>query len=79
MVVLELVPCPSRCVGSQGCLKRHFYPIDEVLLCLYYIYEKPPKKCSELDDIILVLQQYIQIDDAGSRLVRASGSRWVSH
>jgi hypothetical protein len=52
--------------------------IDEMLLRLYYIYEKSPKKCRELEEIVNDLQQYIQFDDAGIRPVRASGSRWVS-
>ena len=53
--------------------------IDDMLLRLYYIYEKSPKKCRELEEIITDLQRYIQFDDAGIKPVRASGSRWISH
>ena len=53
--------------------------IDDMLLHLYYLYEKSPKKCRELEEIIRDLQHYIQFDDAGIQPVRASGSRWVSH
>ena len=53
--------------------------IDEMLLRLYYLYEKSPKKCRELEDIISDLKQYISFDGAGMKPLRASGSRWVSH
>ena len=53
--------------------------IDEMLLRLYYIYEKSPKKCRELEEIVTELRGCLQFDDAGVRPVRASGSRWVSH
>ena len=50
-----------------------------MLLRLYYIYEKSPKKCRELEEVIKDLQQFIQFEDSGTKPVRASGSRWVSH
>ena len=53
-----------------------FDAIDDMLLKLYYLYEKSPKKCMELEE---VLKNCITFDDVGSRPVRASGSRWVSH
>ena len=53
--------------------------IDEMLLRLYYIYEKLPKKCRELEEIVKELQDCLQFDDAGVRPVRSSGSRWVTH
>ena len=53
--------------------------IDDMLLRLYYIYEKSPKKCRELEEVIKDLQQFIQFEDSGTKPVRASGSRWVSH
>ena len=53
--------------------------IDEMLLRLYYIYEKSPKKCRELSDIVNDLQECIQFDGAGVRPIRSSGSRWVAH
>ena len=53
--------------------------IDELLLRLYYIYEKSPKKSRELEDIIADLQGCFSFDDSGVRPVRASGTRWISH
>ena len=49
--------------------------IDDMLLRLYYIYEKSPKKCRELEEVIKDLQQFIQFEDSGTKPVRASGSR----
>ena len=53
--------------------------VDDMLTRLYYVYEKSPKKCRELEEVIADLRQCIEFDDAGVRPLRASGSRWVSH
>ena len=56
-----------------------FELIDEMLLRLYYIYEKSPKKCRQLVEIIDDLKNCLTFDDKGIKPVRASGSRWVTH
>ena len=48
--------------------------IDEFLLRLYYLYEKSPKKCKELEDIITDLSVCLSFGDAGVKLVHSSGS-----
>ena len=50
-----------------------------MLTRLYYLYEKSPKKCRELESVITDLKQCFEFDDDGVRPVRASGSRWISH
>ena len=49
-----------------------FELIDEMLLRLYYLYEKSPKKCRELEDIISDLKECLCFEDAGVKPVRAS-------
>ena len=67
-------------LSVKDALKSTFFnQIDEMLLRLYYIYEKSPKKCRELEDVIIELKKCIEFDDEGTRPVRASGSRWVTH
>lgn len=56
-----------------------FQQIDDMLLRLYYLYEKSPKKCRHLEDIISDLRDCLCFDDNGKRPVRASGSRWIAH
>ena len=56
-----------------------FDEIDEMLLRLYYLYEKSPNKCRELEDIVADLKGAMCFDDARVKPVRASGSRWVVH
>ena len=56
-----------------------FDAINDMLFKLYYLYEKSLKKCRELEEIITDMKSFITFDDAGSRPIRASGSRWVSH
>ncbi|CAB3993296.1 zinc finger 862-like [Paramuricea clavata] len=56
-----------------------FDSIDEMLLRLYYVYEKSPKKCIELESLCADLKECLEFDEDGIRPVRASGTRWVSH
>jgi len=49
--------------------------IDNMLLWLYLLYEKLPKKCRQLEEIITDLRECLSIEDSGVRPVRASGSR----
>ena len=56
-----------------------FDAIDDLLLKLYCLYEKAPKKCRELEEVVLDLKECISIDEAGIKPVRVSGSIWVSH
>ena len=56
-----------------------FDTIDEMLLKLYYLYEKSPKKCRELEDLVSELGEFISFTGKGLRPIRASGSRWISH
>ena len=53
--------------------------IHNMLLCLYYIYEKFPKKCRELKEIVMELKGCLQFNDAGVQPAWAIGSGWVSH
>ena len=56
-----------------------FDAIDEMLMRLYYLYEKSPKKLRELEEIISDLRQCSEFDEGGAKPIRASGSRWISH
>ena len=57
-----------------------FDAIDEMLLKLYFLYEKSPKRCRELEGVVSDLKDCVTIDGSkGSRPIRASGSRWLSH
>ena len=56
-----------------------FDAVDDMLLKFYYLYEKSPKKCRELTELVSDLKECIDVDEAGIKPIRASGSRWVSH
>ena len=56
-----------------------FTLVDDMILRLYYIYEKSPKKCRQLLEVVNDLKECFDFDDAGIKLVRASGSRRVTH
>ena len=50
-----------------------------MLIKLYYLYKKSPKKCRELTEMISDLQDCLVFDDGGKKPVRASGTRWIAH
>ena len=56
-----------------------FDSIDGLLLKLYYLYERSPKKCREFEEIIVDLKECFSFDDGGVKPGRAGGSRWVTH
>ena len=56
-----------------------FKDIAEVLLCLYYLYAKSPKKTRELADIVEDLKEVWEFSGGGDPPVRSEGSRWITH
>ena len=71
-------------LAIQDALKKtSFANIDDILLHLYYLYEKSPKKCRELEEIASSLKECLERSEwfsgRGLRPVRASGTRFVSH
>ena len=58
---------------------RLFQDIDEMLLRLYFLYEKSPRKCRELSDLIVDLKEVFEFPEGGNLPVRAHGSRWITY
>ena len=56
-----------------------FHDIDDMLLRLYYLYEKSPKKCHELSDLVNDLKEVFKFHEGGNLPVRAHGSRWITY
>ena len=56
-----------------------FKDIQEMLLRLYYLYEKSTKKSRELVDIVDDLKETFDFSKGGDLPVRAQGSRWITH
>ncbi len=50
-----------------------------MLLRLYYLYEKSPKKIRELEDVVKEVQGVFELPSGGNIPVRASGYRWITH
>ena len=50
-----------------------------MLLRLYYLYEKSPKKCRDLSNLVGDLKEMYELPEGGNLPVRASGSRWITH
>ena len=62
-----------------------FSSIDNMLMRLYYLYEKSPKKCRELEDVVAELRMCLEATHmptsatGGNRPLRACGTRFVAH
>ena len=50
-----------------------------MLLRLYYLYEKSPKKTRELGEIVEDLKEVYELPKSGNVPVRSQGSRWIDH
>ncbi len=56
-----------------------FKNITEMLLRLYYLYSKSPKKLTELIDVVSDLRQAFELFEGGDAPISSQGSRWISH
>ena len=60
-----------------------FKSIDEMLLRVYYVYKKSPKKCRELEGVIEELKSCLEEVEfphkRGHRPLRSCGTRFVAH
>ena len=63
--------------------KTYFTTLDELPLRIYYLYEKSPKKCHELNEVVAELKQCLEPGDlpaeGGNRPLRACGTHFVAH
>ena len=70
-------------LSLKDALKNTFFSsVDEFLMQVYYVYEKSPKKCRELQDVVEELRACIEpteLPSGGDRPLRAFGTRFVSH
>lgn len=59
-----------------------FSTIDDILLRMYYLYTKAPKKCRELEIVVMELGACLDMSEfptRGSRPLRACGTRFIAH
>ena len=56
-----------------------FEEINEMLLRLYYLYKKSPKKSRELEAIAQDLSDFLEIPKGGNLPIRCQGTRWINH
>ena len=56
-----------------------FRSVSEMLLRLYSLYSRSPKKLRELTDLVSDLKQVFEFPESGDTPLRSEGSRWISH
>ena len=60
-------------------ISRLFHDIDDMLLKLYYLYEKSPKKCRELADLVEDLKEVFEFPEGGNLPMQAHRSRRITY
>lgn len=72
--------CPSSRVGLQECSYHHIFKnIEEMLLRLYFLYKKSPKKTQELREVVEDLKEVFELPKDGNKPVQSQDSRWINH
>ena len=71
-------------LSLKDALKNTFFSsVDELLLQVYYVYEKSPKKCRELQEVVDELRVCLEPSElplqGGNCPLRACGTRFVAH
>ena len=68
-------------LAIKDTLKATYFSLnDEMLLRLYLLYEKSPKNCRQLEEIIADLKECLSFTvDGGTTPVRACGFQWIGH
>ena len=59
--------------------EREFKEIDEMLLRLYYLYHKAPKKLCQLRELSHALAGAMEYHEGSVKPYKASGTRWITH
>ena len=65
--------------SRDGLSSQLFRSIEEMLLRLYYLYEKSPKKVRQLKEIVEDLKEVYDYNEGGCIPVRSQGSCWITH
>ena len=65
--------------SKNGLTSKLFKELEEMLLRLYYLYEKSPKKTRELASVVEELKEVFEFPKAGNVPIRSQGSRWINH
>ena len=64
---------------KQSLEDTKFKAIDEMLLQIYLLNEKSPRKMSQLSDLHLELKDLYQFEQGGVKPLRNCGTRWIAH
>ena len=64
---------------KDGCSSQLFKDLTEMLLRVYYLYAKSPKKSRELIDLVDILKGVWEIPEGGDLPIRSQGTRWINH
>ena len=64
---------------SDALKTTEFQEVDDMLLKMYLLYKKAPKKIRQLEELHNLYQETMEFDEGGVKPKKSSGSRWISH
>ena len=64
---------------KDACNSQLSKDLQEMLLRLYYLYAKSPKKSRDLSDIVENLKEVWELKASGNMPIRSQGSHWICH
>ena len=64
---------------SNALKTTEFQEVDDMLLKMYFLYKKAPKKLRQLEELHDLYQRSMEFDEGGVKPKKSSGSRWISH
>ncbi|CAB4003716.1 zinc finger 862-like [Paramuricea clavata] len=64
---------------SDALKTTEFQDVDDMLLKMYLLYKKAPKKVRQLKELHDLYKETMEFDEGGIKPKKSSGSRWISH
>ena len=56
-----------------------FADVDELILRMYYLYKRSPKKLRQLKELVDIYEDSFEFVEGGFKPKKASGTRWIGH
>ena len=72
---LRLVCITQVGIKLKGCHEK----LDEMMLHIYYLYQKSPKKLQELREIHDTYKEMFESEEDNLKAKQASGTHWIDH
>ena len=66
-------------LALKDSLKGTDFDIDDLILKMYYLYQRSPKKLRQLKELVDIYSDSFEFLDGGVKPKKASGTWWIAH